>query len=270
MDPVFISYRRGDSEGQARALSKALEEHVGKGSVFMDVDSIALGRDFRQVLRERLDTCGLMLVLIGPNWLDAKDPEGERRLDKPDDYVRMEIAAALKRDIPLTPVLLQGASIPAQQRLPKDLKDLVFRNAFELSHARWDSDVAEMVKRLGLARSASPKASPPAVKAYGLGLLALTIFAVLGRYGFSQYQQRGGETSPPSDTATRPLAPTAPPQQTAKPTPQLPTNDGLITHSDAGLTWTTVQSAGMAWADADQYCRGLSAGRLWTLAATND
>jgi hypothetical protein len=147
---IFISYRRGDSEGQARALSIELANYVGEGSVFMDVDSIALGRDFRQSLHESLESCDAVLALIGPNWLDIRDPAGRRRLDDPDDFVRQEIAAALKRNIPVTPVLLQRASMPAQERLPDDLKDLVFRNGFELSHMRWHSDVREMAQRLGL------------------------------------------------------------------------------------------------------------------------
>ena len=147
---IFISYRRGDSEGQARALSIELANYVGEGSVFIDVDSIALGRDFRQSLHESLESCDAVLALIGPNWLDIRDPAGRRRLDDPDDFVRQEIAAALKRNIPVTPVLLQGASMPAQERLPDDLKDLVFRNGFELSHMRWHSDVREMALRLGL------------------------------------------------------------------------------------------------------------------------
>jgi len=164
MGAVFISYRRGDSEGQARALSIELGELIGKDSVFMDVDSIALGRDFRQVLQERLQACDILLALIGPGWLDAKDPAGNRRLDSPTDFVRQEIAAALRRNIPVTPVLLQGAPMPPPERLPDDLKDLAFRNGFELSHLRWESDVKEMFKRLDLATSppaAAPAPNPP-------------------------------------------------------------------------------------------------------------
>ena len=150
MGSVFISYRRGDSEGQARLLSLQLEELLGKDSVFMDVDSIALGRDFRDVLAERLQSCDLMLALIGPDWIDAADSRGTRRLDSPTDFVRQEIATALKRKIRVTPVFLQGAPMPSADRLPEDLKDLAYRNGFELSHTRWESDFSEMVKRLGL------------------------------------------------------------------------------------------------------------------------
>jgi hypothetical protein len=85
MGAVFISYRREDSEGQARALYNELSHRIGKDSVFMDVDSIALGRDFRQILHKRLESCELMFVLIGPDWLNVKDAVGNRRLDSPTD-----------------------------------------------------------------------------------------------------------------------------------------------------------------------------------------
>lgn len=150
MGSVFISYRREDSEGQARALFQDLVARLGRDSVFMDVDSIGLGQDFRQVLQERLATCDVMLALIGRDWLDGKDKSGRRRLDNPGDFVRMEIAAALKRNIPVTPLLLHGAQMPTTEQLPEDLSDLAYRNGFELSHNRWESDVQELVKRLGL------------------------------------------------------------------------------------------------------------------------
>ncbi len=155
----LYQHRRGDSEGQARLLSLQLEELVGKDSVFMDVDSIALGRDFRDVLAKRLQSCDLMLALIGPDWIDAVDSRGTRRLESPTDFVRQEIATALKRKIRVTPVFLQGAPMPSADRLPEDLKDLAYRNGFELSHTRWESDFSEMVKWLGLAPS--PVAQPP-------------------------------------------------------------------------------------------------------------
>ena len=169
MGGIFISYRRGDSEGQARALSTELASYVDADSIFIDVDSIALGRDFRQGLQESLKSCDAVLALIGPGWLDAKDAAGKRRLEDPDDYVRLEIAVALKRNIPVTPVLLQGASMPPVERLPGDLKDLAFRNGFELSHTRWHSDVREMAQRLGLGIGASSDAEPRAKSAVPRG-----------------------------------------------------------------------------------------------------
>jgi hypothetical protein len=97
---VFISYRRDLNAGDARALCNDLSDLLGSQSVFMDVDSIAPGCDFREVLKERLASCDLMLVLIGRDWLDAKDSAGQRRLEQPNDFVRQEIATALARNIP--------------------------------------------------------------------------------------------------------------------------------------------------------------------------
>jgi len=150
MSTVFISYRRENTAGEARALFNDLIARLGENSVFMDVDSIALGRDFRSVLQETTASCDLMLVLIGRNWVEAKDEGGRIRLQNPADYVRLEIDAALKRDIAVTPVLVQGAGMPAAEDLPAEIRDLAYRNGFELSHSRWESDVGEMVRRLDL------------------------------------------------------------------------------------------------------------------------
>jgi hypothetical protein len=150
MRVVFISYRRDDTAGEARALYKDLVASLGADSVFMDVDNIALGRDFREALQERLESCDVMLALMGDEWLDTKSASGKRRLDDPDDFVRQEIAAALKRNIPVTPVLLQGVQMPSADDLPEDLESLAYRNGFEIRHRRWESDVQEMIVRLGL------------------------------------------------------------------------------------------------------------------------
>src|SRR6187455_2074913 len=154
MTTVFVSYRREDTAGEARALFNELSTKLGKESVFMDVDNIALGRDFRHVLQEHLAACDLLLVIVGRGWVEAKDASGRNRLEQPNDFVRLEIETALKRNIPVTPVLVQGAQMPTVDQLPEDVRDFAYRNGFELSHARWESDVAEMCKRLGLAKHA--------------------------------------------------------------------------------------------------------------------
>jgi hypothetical protein len=148
---VFISYRRDITAGEAKALHDSLLAQLNRNStIFMDVDSISLGRDFRKELQDRLNSCDLMLVLIGREWADLKDERGRTRLEDPTDYVRSEIEMALKRDIMVTPVLVQGARMPAPAQLPSEIQELVYRTGFVLSHERWDSDVREMIRRLGL------------------------------------------------------------------------------------------------------------------------
>ena len=148
MDSIFLSYRREDSEGQAGRLYDDLVAVFGPDSVFMDVAAIQPGRDFRKSIDQSLNSCGVFLSLIGKNWLTAKDTSGQRRLDDPADFVRIETGAALKRDIPVIPVLVQGASTPKPDQLPDDLKELAFRNAVELTHPRWDSDIQVLIKAL--------------------------------------------------------------------------------------------------------------------------
>lgn len=159
MGIVFINYRREQTAGEARALYNDLVKLLGADRVFMDVDNIALGRDFREVLRERLADCEVMLALIGRGWADAADAEGRRRLDQAGDFVRLEIATALARNVAVTPVLLQDTHMPQADQLPDDLKAMAFRNGFSISHATWESNVNEMVRRLGLAPAAAPRAA---------------------------------------------------------------------------------------------------------------
>jgi hypothetical protein len=150
MSMVFISYRRQTAPGEARALFNDLVARLGQGAVFMDVDSISLGRDFRSELQKTLSACDSMLVLIDKDWAAVKDEKGQIRLQNAGDFVRMEIEAGLKRDIAVTPILIKGAQMPTAEELPAEIRDLAYRNGFELSHSRWESDVREMIRRLGL------------------------------------------------------------------------------------------------------------------------
>jgi PASTA domain/TIR domain len=160
MRAIFISYRRNDSEGEAGRLFDDLVDQFGEDSVFMDVTTIEAGRDFRKAIDESVATCGVLLAIIGKNWLDAKDDAGKRRLDDPTDFVRLETASALRRDIPVIPVIVRGASMPHPDQLPDDLKDLAYRNFVELTHARWTPDIqlliAALRKQLG-AQTSKPE-----------------------------------------------------------------------------------------------------------------
>lgn len=160
MNSIFVSYRREDAEGQAGRLYNDLVREFGAESVFMDVAAIQFGRDFRKAIDQSLSSCGAFLSVIGKTWLTAKDASGQRRLDDPADFVRLETAAALQRDIPVIPVLVQGASNPKADQLPGDLKELAYRNAIELTHPRWDSDVQLLIKALRPYTSSKPKPDP--------------------------------------------------------------------------------------------------------------
>jgi len=145
---IFVSYRRDDAEGEAGRLFDDLVAVFGENSVFMDVAAIEVGRDFRKVIDQSVASCGVLLAIMGKDWVDAKDETGRRRLDNPLDFVRLETASALKRDIPVIPVLVQGAKMPRAEQLPEDLKELVFRNGVELTGPRWRSDVQLLINAL--------------------------------------------------------------------------------------------------------------------------
>ena len=148
MRAIFISYRREDSEGQAGRLFTDLGRIFGPKSVFMDVAGLEAGRDFRRAIDEQVASCGVLLAVIGKSWVDATDASGRRRLEDPHDFVRLETAAALKRDIPVVPVLVHGAQMPRADQLPPDMGDLVYRSALEVTHARWESDVQVLASQL--------------------------------------------------------------------------------------------------------------------------
>ena len=129
---VFISYRRDDAAGYAGRLEEALERRLGHGSVFRDVLDIAPGEDFVQAIRARLSGAQTVLVLIGPRWAGG-DAAGARRIDDAQDFVRLEVAVALDSGAQVVPVLLPGATMPAEASLPAPLQPLARRNALSLS-----------------------------------------------------------------------------------------------------------------------------------------
>ena len=145
---IFISYRRDDSEGEAGRLFDDLVRSFGEDSVFMDVSGINPGMDFRKAIDDNVAACGVLLAIIGPAWCSVKNSTGERRLDDPNDFVRLEIASALARKIAVIPVLVHEAKMPRPEELPDNLKDLAYRNSVEITHTRWNSDVQLLTNAL--------------------------------------------------------------------------------------------------------------------------
>jgi hypothetical protein len=138
---IFISYRRDDTEGEAGRLFDDLTRYFPEDSVFMDVSGINPGMDFRKAIDDNVASCGVLLAMIGPAWCSIKNSDGTRRLDDPNDFVRLEIASALARNVAVIPVLVHEAKMPRPEELPDNLKELAFRNSVEITHARWNSDV---------------------------------------------------------------------------------------------------------------------------------
>jgi hypothetical protein len=142
---IFISYRRGDTSAHAGRLADRLGNEFGEDRVFMDVDTIEPGADFVEYIEGAVGSCEVLIALIGDDWLECRDESGARRLDDPDDFVRLEVAAGLKRDIRVVPVLVERATMPRAAELPEPLRRLARRNALEISDLRWRHDVSRLV-----------------------------------------------------------------------------------------------------------------------------
>src|SRR5829696_2978414 len=145
---IFISYRREETAYPAGWLYDRLAERFGSGQVFKDVDSIQLGDDFVEVITRAVASCDVLLALVGDEWLTITDQDGRRRLDDPDDFVRLEIEAALTRNVRVIPILIDGATMPRPEELPPSLAGLVRRQALELSPSRFDFDTSRLLKVL--------------------------------------------------------------------------------------------------------------------------
>ena len=167
---VLISYRREDSAGHAGRLYDSLIETFGPDQVFIDIAAIEPGVDFSEVIAREVGSCDVLLAVIGRNWLNITDVKGRRRLDNPDDFHRLEIQAALERNIRVVPLLVQNAIMPSLEDLPEPIQRLALRNALELSDERWQYDVGRLVAAVeSVARSkglrpratGAPGAEPP-------------------------------------------------------------------------------------------------------------
>jgi Hsp70 protein/TIR domain len=159
MARIFISYRRGETRWAAGRIYDRLVEKLGKESAFLDVTDIEPGEDFSDKIGQIIARCDVLLVVMGPTWLTLTDRAGKRRLDDPQDLLRIEIAAALKRNIRVIPVLLDETVMPQEQDLPEDLAALARRNAREISYNRFHSDLDSLIRVLE--RVLAIPATPP-------------------------------------------------------------------------------------------------------------
>ena len=215
---IFISYRRADAAGDAGRLADHLHRRFGADRVFLDIDTIAPGHDFVEVLQASLHQTAAMLVVIGPQWASLRAPDGTRRLDDPNDFVRLEVETALGRSIPVVPVLVQGATMPRKEDLPTSLAPLVTRQTATLDHAEFHDDAERLCDRLAtvigddtatfwsLARRWWPAA-------------ALVVILALGLAGYLAMRANDPESASTAVTSASEPANTTPgtaPEQTAR------------------------------------------------------
>ena len=231
---IFMSYRRDDSEGEAGRLFDDLTRAYGSDAVFMDVAGIAPGVDFRKAIDDNVSACGVFLAVIGAQWATITGANGERRLDDANDFVRLEIASALARNIAVIPVLVHGAKMPHRDLLPDNIKDLAYRNSVEISHARWNSDVELLVGALKAYVTSTPSTAnqpvhatvpvqlPPPITPYaapeatksklpfivGASLAGIALVAAIAFFALNRKTDAPAANSPSSVTgAASPVAP---------------------------------------------------------------
>lgn len=197
MSKIFISYRRSDSRDITDRISDHLLEKFDKDELFKDVDSIPASSDFREAVREAIESSYVVLVVIGPTWASALDEEGNRRLDDPGDLVRVEVEAALKRSVPVIPLLVGGAAMPAPDSLPESIRPLAYRHALPVRpNPDFRGDIAQLVRALrdirrGRGRVNTAWRSPKA-RAAAAAVLAAVLLAGVGLVAWQKGWLGGG------------------------------------------------------------------------------
>lgn len=188
---IFISYRRADSAGFARAVADTLALAFGEQRVFIDVDDIDAGQPFADVISQTMVGSSVLLVVIGPGWL-ATDAAGARRLDDPADLVRQEVIRGLAAGLRVVPLLVDGAAMPAAEQLPEVLRALAGRNAVDVRHAHFSSDMQRLVASLrqGFAEPAAlpsqpgPTTRPRAWTPAHLAMAGGVVLTLVGAWGW--------------------------------------------------------------------------------------
>ena len=168
MSGIFISYRRGDSSAHAGRLYDRLSARFGADQVFMDVDDIPPGADFASHIEAKVASCDAMVVVIGRDWLTARNAEGQLRLSDPNDFVGLEVSMALQRGVLVVPALVGGASMPKAEELRADLKGLSRRNALTIDDGDFQRDTENLITAIDKAtnlRKPAPKSFGEAARA---------------------------------------------------------------------------------------------------------
>lgn len=240
---MFISYRRDDTAGHVGRLYDALAARYGSQQIFVDIDHIGPGEDFVRALDDAVAKSMVMLVVMGKRWV--VDESGYSRLQNPNDFVRLEVVAALHRGLRVIPVLVQGAPMPSTRDLPRDLHDLTTRNAFELSDLRWKEDskrlmgeLDRIIKSLYRPKKREPKEQSPAAPKWVKWVVGAALLVGAAGYAKSRVKPvadgayfRAGNPNP---------EPPAPPENVAYNGTSAKT-DARRWRGDAQLVWVDIQ-----------------------------
>jgi Domain of unknown function (DUF4189)/TIR domain/Putative peptidoglycan binding domain len=259
---IFINYRRGDEPGFTQALLGRLEQAFPADRLFIDIDSILPGEDFIHKLESQVAQCDAMLTVIGVGWLNATDERGNRRLDDPSDFVRIEIASALKQGKRVIPVLVHDARMPRPEELPEGIRPLASRNAVRLTHERFRADVQGLIKSLRgtIAEVAAPVSG--AGMDYGLSparrsrvlvrsLITLCVLGILGLGSAGIWLENSRVTSPPRQSvAVQPAQSQAAPAQSTTAAPQTPATPVQPPSTDSSSPQIATPPASAAKPDA--------------------
>ncbi len=160
---IFVSYRRrGDSAGYGGRIAEKMIEYFGNKQCFLDVEDIEAGVDFETTITEAVNTCDVIVIVIGPDWTTQTDDKGSQRLRDPQDFVRIEVSVALQRNIRIIPVLVGGAQMPNLEELPEVLEGLTRRQYHELTDTRWEYDIEKLCNSI---QSIGIKGCSPAQRA---------------------------------------------------------------------------------------------------------
>jgi hypothetical protein len=160
MPKISISYRRADSEAMTGRIFDRLIAHYGKEAIFRDIDDIPAGIDFRVHINETLRSTNVLLAIVGPAWLGAAQG-GTERMQEESDPVRVEVETALRRRVPIVPVLIGNTKMPSSDQLPPSLKDFAFRNAVKIDTGQdFDYHMDRLIKAMDGILAQAPK-SPP-------------------------------------------------------------------------------------------------------------
>jgi len=200
MAVLFISYRRKDDPYAARGIANALAKRFGKRNVYFDLDAMRAGLDFRTQIDEMVAKSDVMVVVIGDNWLQT-DESGRSRLEDPDDLASLEVSSALKRNIPVIPVLVGAAMMPDKSALPEHVRALAYRQVREIrATANFEAQMTALIESIEAVAPAGRSTTAKWLTVGAVGAMALTLAAWIV---WRPKPAPAGETADSQQPATR-------------------------------------------------------------------